>query len=302
MRNEKTGRLLASKTHGLICKCEQCGIDFKPKGGAKGNHCSQKCWHESKNKTDLSEFPDFYKCTKCLAEIGFGVGVASRLVRKEKGSIAKAWKRCGIKAKLPECGSWRIYAQRNGKPELPWWGDKDAEKAWMSEYNPKFPDWWSIYAIERQRKMSCDRQKELHGNLPKEHPWRLKKVCRTRIYSAIKRANAGTLTRKASRTTQLIGCTMEQLRSHLESKFKPGMTWENHGSGWHIDHIMPCAAFDFTNPDQIFQCFHYTNMQPLWAHENLSKSDKILTTQLNLRLPYSRKVLRINRLSSSTPL
>lgn len=302
MRSEKTGRLLASKTHGLICKCEQCGIDFKPKGGSKGNHCSLKCWHNSKSKTDLSQFPDFYKCTKCLADIGFGVAVVSRLVRKEKGSIAKAWRRCGIKAKLPECGSWRIYASMPTQSQLSWWGGIEVATSWMSEYNPKFPDWWSVYSKEKNRIYNLEKQKRYNRELPKDHPWKLKKVCRTRIYNAIKRASAGNTTRKANRTTQLIGCSMEQLRSHLESKFKPGMTWENHGNGWHIDHIIPCAAFDFTNPDQIFQCFHYTNLQPLWAHENLSKSDKIITTQMNLRLPYSPKQLRINRLAGSTPL
>ena len=54
------------------------------------------------------------------------------------------------------------------------------------------------------------------------------------------------------------------------------MTWENHGRyGWHIDHIMPCSSFDLTDPEQQKKCFHYTNLQPLWAHENMSKGAKI---------------------------
>lgn len=296
MRNDKTGRLLATKTHALICKCEQCDVDFKPKRGAIGKFCSKKCDYQSKRDQKLHGKHSYFNCCKCHAALGFGIFKSAQFVGKNKISVATGIKSLGIKRYQPDGGSWQVSAAILRRNEAAW------KEAWMSEYNPKFPDWWSIYALERQRKMSCDRQKELHRTLPKEHPWRLKKICRTRIYHAIKRSNAGTPTRKASRTTQLIGCTMEQLRSHLESKFKPGMTWENHGSGWHIDHIMPCAAFDFTNPDQIFQCFHYTNMQPLWAHENLSKSDKILTTQMNLRLPYSRKALRINSLPTSTPL
>lgn len=73
----------------------------------------------------------------------------------------------------------------------------------------------------------------------------------------------------------LIGCSLEELEKHLESKFQPGMTWENRGrKGWHIDHIRPCSSFDLTDPEQQKQCFHYTNLQPLWAIDNLRKNAK----------------------------
>ena len=63
--------------------------------------------------------------------------------------------------------------------------------------------------------------------------------------------------------------------AHLEALFQPGMTWDNHAiDGWHIDHIRPCTSFDLTDPEQQRQCFHYTNLQPLWAFDNISKSDK----------------------------
>jgi desulfoferrodoxin (superoxide reductase-like protein) len=63
----------------------------------------------------------------------------------------------------------------------------------------------------------------------------------------------------------------------LEKQFKLGMNWDNYGrSGWHIDHIKPCASFDLTKKEEQLKCFHYTNLQPLWARENLIKSDKIL--------------------------
>lgn len=73
-------------------------------------------------------------------------------------------------------------------------------------------------------------------------------------------------------TEELLGCSFETLRDYLETKFLPGMTWDNHGQfGWHIDHIKPCSAFDLTDPEQQKQCFHYTNLQPLWWRDNLSK-------------------------------
>jgi hypothetical protein len=80
---------------------------------------------------------------------------------------------------------------------------------------------------------------------------------------------------KASRTNTLIGCTITQLRQHLEAQFTDGMSWENYGrNGWHIDHIRPCASFDLTDAEHQRQCFHYTNLQPLWAADNIRKGAK----------------------------
>ncbi len=79
--------------------------------------------------------------------------------------------------------------------------------------------------------------------------------------------------RKFARTMELTGCSAEYLKKYLETKFKKGMTWENHGrKGWHIDHIKPCASFDLSNLRQQKKCFHYKNLQPLWAEENLRKN------------------------------
>jgi hypothetical protein len=79
--------------------------------------------------------------------------------------------------------------------------------------------------------------------------------------------------RKSNSTLLLLGTSLDGFKKHLESLFKPGMSWENR-SQWHLDHIRPCASFDLTDPEQQKKCFHYTNFQPLWWSENLSKSDK----------------------------
>lgn len=91
------------------------------------------------------------------------------------------------------------------------------------------------------------------------------------------RMNKALLGKNKSRPTmQLLGCSIEKLRKHLESQFQEGMNWDNHDYyGWHVDHIRPIASFDLTDPKQQAECFHYTNLQPLWMKDNLMKADNI---------------------------
>lgn len=97
------------------------------------------------------------------------------------------------------------------------------------------------------------------------------KMLRNRIVEVLKRQD----TVKFQRTKELIGCDRQFLRDWIEARFTDGMTWENHGShGWHIDHIRPCASFDLTDREQQKECFHYSNLQPLWAKQNQSKGDR----------------------------
>ena len=77
-------------------------------------------------------------------------------------------------------------------------------------------------------------------------------------------------------TFNIVGCTPEELKTHLEKQFEIGMYWENYGLyGWHIDHIIPlCSA---KTEEELYKLCHYSNLQPLWALDNLSKRDKILS-------------------------
>jgi hypothetical protein len=81
---------------------------------------------------------------------------------------------------------------------------------------------------------------------------------------------------KSKFTAILIGNSIEKLKQHLESKFVKGMTWDNYGRhGWEIDHIIPCSKFDLSKLSEQYKCFHYTNLQPLWAKDNRRKSNLI---------------------------
>lgn len=100
----------------------------------------------------------------------------------------------------------------------------------------------------------------------------LKGLLSKRISMALK----SRFTKKSTKTIDLIGCSYDEARCHIENKFQPGMTWENHGRyGWHIDHIIPISSFDLTDLEQQKKCFHYTNLQPLWWRDNLIKSNKL---------------------------
>ena len=101
--------------------------------------------------------------------------------------------------------------------------------------------------------------------------YRITEKLRKRISVAIREQ----YTIKAFSSIELLGCNIESIRQHLEDQFTEGMSWDNYGLyGWHIDHIKPCAKFDLTDPEQQKECFHYSNLQPLWAFDNLSKGDK----------------------------
>lgn len=120
---------------------------------------------------------------------------------------------------------------------------------------------------ERYRPRALARRKE---RLRTDIHFRLKNALSRRLRQALT-ANAGSGSRKAAKTVEMIGCSVSDLRLHLEARFTGAMSWENHGTIWHIDHIMPCASFDLSKPEHQFRCFHFSNLQPLLALANMRK-------------------------------
>ena len=78
---------------------------------------------------------------------------------------------------------------------------------------------------------------------------------------------------KSSKTMELLGCSIGRFKEYLSDKFMDGMSWDNYGK-WHIDHIRPCSSFNLKNSEDQKRCFYYKNLQPLWAKDNLVKSNK----------------------------
>lgn len=79
--------------------------------------------------------------------------------------------------------------------------------------------------------------------------------------------------RKTDRTLKLTGCSISQLKIHIESQFEPEMTWDNHGNfGWNLDHIVASTTFNLTSPEEQLKCFHFTNLMPRWATTEIAKA------------------------------
>ncbi len=108
-----------------------------------------------------------------------------------------------------------------------------------------------------------------HDRMKTDSQYRLSNYLRSRIVCVLRKNT------KLMSTIELLGCSLSELKKHLERQFTLGMNWKNYGFGWHIDHIKPCSKIDLSKQEEQRKCFHYTNLQPLWASENLKKGNKI---------------------------
>ena len=173
---------------------------------------------------------------------------------------------------------YHINYYKNNKEKI-----KLRQKKWNEE-NPEKRKKWNE---ENPEKLRESRRKHYVKNkeaLGVAHKLRWKKLYHTnpnfklrcnlsaRVSMELKKH----ILKKTQSTLLYVGCSMKQLKEYLENKFEDGMTWDNWSKhGWHIDHIIPCSSFDLTKENEQKKCFHYTNLQPLWAKDNLKKSNKL---------------------------
>lgn len=138
--------------------------------------------------------------------------------------------------------------------------------------------------VEKNREQANSRNKEWCNNNKERiskrsnERYRHKKVTNPQYCLALMLRGRFRDALKAQRVTSklkavtLIGCTIEECKQHIEGQWLPGMNWSNNTiRGWHIDHIKPVNTFDLTDPEQQKQCFHYTNLRPLWGKDNQSR-------------------------------
>ena len=153
---------------------------------------------------------------------------------------------------------------------------KDPEK--RRKYQRKYQKEWRQNRIEEYRVWNRERMKKWYKENSKviyqkrrEGTYeKLAASIRTRIRGVIK------LGYKSAGTEELLGITVKGLKTYLENRFQSGMNWDNYGFyGWHIDHIKPLSRFNLKIPEEQKEAFNYTNLQPLWAKENMHKGAKM---------------------------
>lgn len=109
-----------------------------------------------------------------------------------------------------------------------------------------------------------------HNRYKQDLQFKIKCVLRARLRKALKD------NWKTGSAVKGLGCSVDEFKNYIESKFQPGMSWDNWSrDGWHLDHIKPLDSFDLSNEQELEKACHYTNLQPLWATENCTKSNKV---------------------------
>lgn len=131
---------------------------------------------------------------------------------------------------------------------------KKAVAKWKNHNLKKHIDYNNNYCVKRK---TYDSSFKISCNI------------RSRISKAVKNNY------KSGSAVKDLGCSIDELKKYLEDQFQPGMTWDNYGhKGWHIDHIKPLSSFNLTNKKEFKKACHYSNLQPLWAKDNLIKGAK----------------------------
>ncbi len=219
--------------------------------------CSRKC-------TDIFLYKDKFLQGLC---VGLGFGEMSKALNLD-------WWRCKtILTHIRKSGepdvivAYDYYLQAkkaNSGDERNWWSNHKAAGCFRSRRFQKRTGYFKKY---------FKRIKELKTN---DY---FARQLRIRVSGALRYQGV----RKSERTSSLTGCSVPQLRNWLENRFKSGMSWGNYGQ-WHIDHIIPCAVFDLSKPEERKKCFHFSNLQPLWDWENHAKNRYVRPAQPELLL------------------
>jgi len=200
----------------------------------------------------MSNYPETDKsCSKCNQVKKLSEFSPDKLMRSGRSSICK-------KCRTDEAK--KTYREHRGEACKWYYNHKEKRKEYITQWEKDHP----LEAKERLKKYGLKRRNDSKYNLSHS--------VSSAVYRSLKNG-----TKAGRRWEDLIGFTVDQLRMHLEKRFKSGMTWENYGMVWEIDHKIPVAAFNFERPDDIdFRlCWSLKNLQPLGVSENRSKHDKV---------------------------
>jgi len=202
-------------------------------------------------------------CTKCKVEKNFVEFSKDKSRKDGLFPQCKICKRIDNKKTYSKNRDKIIY---NSKKWID--NNKEARKEYRRQYNLKNKEIENKKCNEWYRKNKHKVNKWYKNKIATDPLFKLTSNIRTLIRISIK----GKGYTKKSKTYQILGCTFEEFKQHLENKFTEGMTWDNAGK-WHLDHIYPVSRA--TDEQHLIQLNHYTNFQPLWAKDNIKKSNNI---------------------------
>lgn len=215
------------------------------------------------------EIPEgFKKCSNCK-QLKPATNEYFSLNKRTKDGFAHRCKECRKNAEYWFCPDKikekrRQYYQQNKAKVL------EATRRYRQANQDWYKKYYKIYYRKNSEKIKQKVKSYVLSRVKRDINFRLLTRYRTRLYKALKGLE------KPVRAAELIGCSIDELKQHLEGQFKEGMSWDNYGK-WHVDHIVPCSLFDLTKEDELRKCFHYTNLQPLWAEENIKKSNRLIS-------------------------
>lgn len=217
------------------------------------------------------------RCKACYAV--YRKPLTASYAQRNPDKIKESNRKQGVKNREKNRAYAKEYHLKNRERGLEerreWYKRQDREKQlqqrrdWYRQNKERHSIARDKYAIENKDRLSAARRKWENERLDTDIDYRLRKTLASRIRAVVKG-----IYKKDKSVVDLIGCSVEEFKIYIENQFQEGMTWENWCfTGWHIDHKIPLSWFNLENENCRSLAFHYTNMQPLWAAENLDKKN-----------------------------
>jgi hypothetical protein len=292
----------AKKVKKYYGTCAFCSKEFVCESKNQ-KYCRHECYAEHTAIKKANPYKNL-ECITCLSILGFGCKTIAKKLYKVSHVTAR---KIILERQLPQSNSKRAAIRKVESSVRPMSDSEKRKREQIKEADkvlkkiqiiknkyeminkaqkncPYDFDWrqfsWSsvLYWANIERYRGYARKSAKKRQIVKGSHNHMKRICSSMIWRAIKLGYV-----KKQKTMHYFGCTTEELKAHLQSKFQPGMTWDNHGEAWEVDHIVPCDSFDLTNDYQVRLCNHYTNLQPLMKHLNRRKHAKFSgATQLQI--------------------
>ena len=222
------------------------------------NECNVEKFVNEYHKRKNGRYGAFAVCKECRRKI------AHKKWENNENNIREKNKEYTKKHKEQKLNTQKKYRENNREKLL------EDRKTYYENNKEKESKRVMKYYFENKDYVLKRNVEYIKKRLSEDGYFRLKTYIRNRIRNFLKLKNID----KKNKTFDIVGCTPQQLRKYIEKQFEDGMCWEKMGKHIHIDHIIPLSSAK--TEEEVYKLCHYTNLQPLWATENLKKSNKLL--------------------------